>query len=259
MLCCLNNENYCLNNTTKHSLKLRYFWPLYQNLKGCLDFFLSSLITPHSIFVTPHSLLKIPQLSTPHPFGNYFHYTSLKYFNLFVGHIPELSVRPFCYFNRVLLPFTPSTKCLSHHSLPLLLAPKKSKLKKLKQRAKHGKQAPASIMRKVDTVALCDTCNSNIHSANPLAHRHEFISMEPFFAPPSWSPNRALRRVSHQIGWMKLGYGERVMRKRGSGFWWGFGEVAATRERVAATEDEVLWPCGWTCLWVWNPFLWPCK
>ena len=77
-------------------------------------------------------------------FGNCFHYTSLKYFNLFVGPIPVLSVKPFCYFKRVSLPFTPSTEYLSHHSLPLLLAPKKSKLKKLKQRAKHRKQAPAS-------------------------------------------------------------------------------------------------------------------
>ena len=162
-----------------------------------MDFFLSSLITPHSIFVTPHSLLKIPQLSTPHPFGNYFHYTSLKYFNLFVGHIPELSVRPFCYFNRVLLPFTPSTKCLSHHSLPLLLAPKKSKLKKLKQRAKHRKQASASVTCKADAVALCVTCDSDIHSANPLAHRHDRVPVEPFFAPSSRSSNRALCRVGH--------------------------------------------------------------
>ena len=30
------------------------------------------------------------------------------------------------------------------------------------------------------------------------------------------------------------------MRKRGSGFWWGFGEAAAARERVAATKDEGL-------------------
>ena len=33
---------------------------------------------------------------------------------------------------------------------------------------------------------------------------------------------------------------ERVMGKRGSGFWWGFGEAAAARERVAAAEDEGL-------------------
>nr|POF07921.1 hypothetical protein CFP56_27500 [Quercus suber] len=34
--------------------------------------------------------------------------------------------------------------------------------------------------------------------------------------------------------------GERVIGKRGSGFWWGFGEAAVARERVAATEDEEL-------------------
>ena len=43
-----------------------------------------------------------------------------------------------------------------------------------------------------------------------------------------------------QMRQLKLGYRERVMGKRGSGFWWGFGEVAAARERVAATEDEGL-------------------
>ena len=43
-----------------------------------------------------------------------------------------------------------------------------------------------------------------------------------------------------QMRQLKLGYRERVMGKRGSGFWWGFGEVAAARERVAATEDERL-------------------
>ena len=30
------------------------------------------------------------------------------------------------------------------------------------------------------------------------------------------------------------------MGKRGSGFWWGFGEAAAPRERVAITKDEGL-------------------
>ena len=39
---------------------------------------------------------------------------------------------------------------------------------------------------------------------------------------------------------LKLGYGKRVMGKRGSGFWWGFGEAAAPRERVVVTKDEGL-------------------
>nr|POE45901.1 hypothetical protein CFP56_54199 [Quercus suber] len=39
---------------------------------------------------------------------------------------------------------------------------------------------------------------------------------------------------------LKLGYGERVMEKRGSGFCWGFGEAVAARKRVAAMKDEGL-------------------
>ena len=54
-------------------------------LRPCLDFYLFiylflSLITSHSIFVTHHSSLKIPQLSTPHPFGHYFQISSLNFF-----------------------------------------------------------------------------------------------------------------------------------------------------------------------------------
>ena len=30
------------------------------------------------------------------------------------------------------------------------------------------------------------------------------------------------------------------MGKRGSGFWWGFGEAVVVRERVAAMDDEGL-------------------
>ena len=126
-------------------------------------------------------------------------------------------------------------ECLSHHSLPLLLAPKKSKLKKLKQRAKHEKQASASKLR-------CPSCARS--TRRRFASCANLISTWPTRSPTAtsvfqWSLS-LLRRVSHQIGWM----GSWVMGKRGSGFWWGFGEVAAARERVAATEDEVLWPCG---------------
>ena len=37
-------------------------------MRGCLVFKVSSLITPHSIFVTHHSSLKIPQFPIPHTF-----------------------------------------------------------------------------------------------------------------------------------------------------------------------------------------------
>ena len=57
-------------------------------------FFFFSLITPHSVFVTHHSSLKISQFPLPHPFGHCFHFLSLKYFNLFVGPIPDHQVRP---------------------------------------------------------------------------------------------------------------------------------------------------------------------
>ena len=121
----------------QHLRQLILIFVLFVHLEDVWFFFFSSLIIPYSFFVTTHSSLKIPQIPKSYPFGNCFHFTSLKYFNLFVGLIPKLSVRPFCYFNIVPLPFTPSTKCLSHHSLPLLLVLKKSKLKKLKQKAKN--------------------------------------------------------------------------------------------------------------------------
>nr|POE81128.1 zinc finger protein constans-like 4 [Quercus suber] len=42
-------------------------------------------------------------------------------------------------------------------------------------------QALTSITCKADAVALCVTCDSDIHSANPLARRHERVLVEPFF------------------------------------------------------------------------------
>ena len=94
-------------------------------------------------------------------------------------------------------------ECLSHHSLPLLLAPKKSKLKKLKQRAKHEKQASASKLR-------CPSCARS--TRRRFASCANLISTWPTRSPTAtsvfqWSLS-LLRRVSHQIGWMKLGYGE---------------------------------------------------
>ena len=44
---------------------------------GCLVFFffLSSLITPHSIFITHHLSLQIPKFSQPHPFDTHYSVT----------------------------------------------------------------------------------------------------------------------------------------------------------------------------------------
>ena len=74
---------------------------LYQNfickVRPCLDFFFFFFfITLHSIFVTYHSSLKIPQFRTPHPFGHYFQFSSINYFLLFMGPVPEQLVRDCC-------------------------------------------------------------------------------------------------------------------------------------------------------------------
>ncbi|XP_020205062.1 zinc finger protein CONSTANS-LIKE 4-like [Cajanus cajan] len=42
-------------------------------------------------------------------------------------------------------------------------------------------QALAHITCKADAVALCLTCDRDIHSANPLASRHERLPVTPFF------------------------------------------------------------------------------
>ena len=54
----------------------------------------SSLLTQFSSLITHHSSLKIPQLPTPYPFRHCFQFSSLKYFNLFVGPITDHQVRP---------------------------------------------------------------------------------------------------------------------------------------------------------------------
>uniref|UniRef100_A0A7N2RDG1 Uncharacterized protein n=1 Tax=Quercus lobata TaxID=97700 RepID=A0A7N2RDG1_QUELO len=69
-------------------------------------------------------------------------------------------------------------------------------------------QAPASV-----------TCNFDIHSANPLAHRHKHVPVEPFFDTAesvikSGAPltNFLVVPTDHnespEASWMKLGYGE---------------------------------------------------
>ncbi|CAN1837142.1 Zinc finger protein CONSTANS-LIKE 5 [Linum perenne] len=46
-------------------------------------------------------------------------------------------------------------------------------------------QAPAAVTCKADAAALCVTCDLDIHSANPVAHRHERVPIEPFFESPA--------------------------------------------------------------------------
>ncbi|KAL7093175.1 hypothetical protein ACP275_11G026500 [Erythranthe tilingii] len=42
-------------------------------------------------------------------------------------------------------------------------------------------QAPAAVTCKADAAALCVTCDRDIHSANPLARRHERAAVVPFY------------------------------------------------------------------------------
>ncbi|KAM1019291.1 hypothetical protein ACFX2C_040814 [Malus domestica] len=42
-------------------------------------------------------------------------------------------------------------------------------------------QAPAAVTCKADAAALCVSCDTDIHSANPIARRHEWVPVEPFY------------------------------------------------------------------------------
>ncbi|KAK4757616.1 hypothetical protein SAY87_018917 [Trapa incisa] len=44
-------------------------------------------------------------------------------------------------------------------------------------------QAPAAVTCKADAASLCVSCDSDIHSANPLAKRHERVPIQPFIEP----------------------------------------------------------------------------
>lgn len=46
-------------------------------------------------------------------------------------------------------------------------------------------QAPAAVTCKADAAALCASCDRDIHSANPLARRHDRLPIVPFFQPAS--------------------------------------------------------------------------
>ena len=102
----------------------------YKGLWGCLVFFFfSSLITPHSIFVTHHSSLithnlKYPNFLYPPVWHTSLSFLSLKFFYFFVGPIPVNwsipSIKPTCgthsppfsLFSFSLHPFTPVTLSL---------------------------------------------------------------------------------------------------------------------------------------------------
>ena len=61
---------------------------------GFFFFHHSSLLTQFSSLNFHHSSYKIPQLPTPHPLGHCFQFSSLKYFNFFMGPIPDHQVKP---------------------------------------------------------------------------------------------------------------------------------------------------------------------
>ena len=118
--------------------------------------------------------------------------------------MPELSVRPLCYsnsasplhpFNR--MPFPPfSSSPISSKKIKAQKIKAESKAQKASFGVRHMQGRCGSALRHM---------RLDIHSANPLVHRHDRVPVEPFFAPPSRSSNRALCQVNHQIGWMKLG------------------------------------------------------
>lgn len=48
--------------------------------------------------------------------------------------------------------------------------------------------APAAVTCRADAAALCAACDADIHSANPLARRHERLPVAPFFGPLADAP-----------------------------------------------------------------------
>ena len=158
-----------------------------------------------------------------------------------MGPILDSSLRYFQY------PDIAFSSSLPIHSLPLLLAPKKSKLKKLKQRAKlwcvdvWGLWASSGVRHVQGWHGGALSHVRLLHLANPLAHRHECVPVELFFDSvelviKSSTPLTDFLVVptnhnkSPKADWMKLGF------------------VAVGLEGLVAME--FLWLCGWTCLWV---------
>ena len=73
-----------------------------------MDFYFSSLITSHSVFVTHQSSLKIPHHSTQSVFGTIIQLIITQNFQLFVGPIPVTWYSFYFYF--LFFPSTPSTQ-----------------------------------------------------------------------------------------------------------------------------------------------------
>lgn len=55
-------------------------------------------------------------------------------------------------------------------------------------------QAPAAVTCKADAASLCFSCDADIHSANPLAYRHERAPVLPFYEAPG------LMKLSNMTG-----------------------------------------------------------
>jgi hypothetical protein len=48
--------------------------------------------------------------------------------------------------------------------------------------------APACVTCRADAAALCASCDADIHSANPLARRHERLPVAPFYGALADAP-----------------------------------------------------------------------
>ena len=194
----------------------------YKVIKGLFGFFFgSSLITHYSIFITHH--LKYPNSLHPTCLATVFttHHSNISTF-LWVPYLSWVS-NPSVISNRVPLPPFSSS----------LISSKKIKAQKIKaeskaRKASFGKQAPVSVMCKVDAATLCVMCESDIHLANPLAHRHECVPVEPFFASPSQSSNRLDGKLGYgeERKWVLVGFWRSSGGKRKGGSHRGWGFVA---------------------------------
>ncbi|CAN0878033.1 Zinc finger protein CONSTANS-LIKE 5 [Linum grandiflorum] len=59
-------------------------------------------------------------------------------------------------------------------------------------------QAPAAVTCKADAAALCVSCDLDIHSANPVAHRHERVPIAPF-VDSSAGENRVYENKAYSV------------------------------------------------------------
>ena len=57
--------------------------------------------------------------------------------------------------------------------------------------------APAAVTCRADAAALCAACDADIHSANPLARRHERLPVAPFFGALADAPRGFREKPRH--------------------------------------------------------------